>query len=412
MNDQVLRLPFGFSVVAALLVLNTAQAQPGLTLSDAVQQARAQGPWRDVPAARGALTRGEQSAATQFPNPTFEYRRENGGSPLPPDEFFTLTVPVDLTGRRLALWQARSVSVRRGVADSAAAQIELDHGAARAWIDAALSAELAAAAQTQAVALDSLAAFDESRFAAGAVAEVAALRTRVEADRAFLLAAAAQATAAKALATLRVWVGGDRASLASLAATPISTPPSRDALLALARRARPDALAAAAATEQLALRRSAERRGILGDVQLVGGTKNTSGFRNTAVVGFLLPLPLFNQNGGPRTTTDAEWRIAAATSAALALRVEADVDAAYEGWNAINARSTAARSLADRADDVAAIARATYREGASTLTAVLEAQRAAFDVRAAAADGLAALLRADLDLRAAAGRGPLDPWTP
>lgn len=399
-------------VLALVTCAVVADAQGPLTMEDAVARARSQGPWRDVPSARGALTRGEQALATQFPNPVFEYRRENGGSPLPPDEFFTLAIPVDLTGRRVALWQARAAATRRSAADSAAARIMLDHSTARAWVAAATTAEIAAAAHANAVALDSLAAFDSARFSAGAVAEVAALRTRVEADRAFLVAASAQVTAAKARAELRVWLGGDVAALATLVSAPRTVPPPRDALRSVARDTRPDLRAAAATAEQLALRRSAERRGIIGDLQLVGGTKNTSGIYNTAVVGFMLPLPLFNQNGGARTTTDAEWRIASAEAAAMSLRVDAELDAAYEGWQAIAVRGAAAATLAARADDVAAIARASYREGASTLTAVLEAQRAAYDVRAAAAEGLAARVLADLDLRAAAGRGPLDPWTP
>jgi outer membrane protein, heavy metal efflux system len=399
-------------VALACVIATEASAQGPLTLADAVVTARAAGPWRDVAGARGALTRGTQRLESQLPNPVLEYRRERNTPALMPDEFREIALPLDLTGRRVALVQAGRAAARRAAWDSAAVRLELEHGVAEAWIEATLATALAEAALAQAAALDSLAVFDAARFREGAVAEVASLRTRVESDRAALVAAAARGAAARARAALAVWVGAAVGATAPLTSAALDAPPPRDALLERATRARPDARAAQEAATQAALRRTAERRGILGDIQLVGGLKTTSGVANTGLIGVIVPMPLFNQNGGARDVTAAESRIASAEALALALRVDAEVRAAHEAWEAVAALGEAAVTLAPRADDVAAIARATYREGASTLTAVLEAQRAAFDIRVAAAEGLAARLRASLALRAAVGLGPLDPWSP
>ncbi len=399
-------------VVLAWCFAANASAQGALTLTDAVVTARSTGPWRDVAGARGALTRGTQRLESQLPNPVFEYRRERNTPALMPDEFREIALPLDLTGRRVALVQAGRAAARRAAWDSAALRLSLEHEVADAWIGATLAAALAEAAIAQAAALNSLADFDAARFREGAVAEVAALRTRVESDRAALLAAAARGTAARARAALGVWVGAAVVATSALVDEPVEAPPARDDLVARASRARPDARAAQEAATQAALRRTAERRGILGDVQVVGGLKTTGGVANTGLIGVAVPLPFFHQNGGARDVAAAEARIASAEAMAMALRVDSEVRAAFEAWEAVRVLGDAAVTLAPRADDVAAIARATYREGASTLTAVLEAQRAAFDVRVAAAEGLAARLRASLALRAAVGLGPLDPWTP
>ncbi len=394
------------------LVATGVGAQSPLSLADALARARASGPWRDLAGARGALTRGLQRVESQLPNPVFEFRRERNTPQLRPDEFREIALPLDLTGRRVALVQAGRAAARRAAWDSAAVRLDVEHDVAEAWIAATLATAVAEAAAAQALALDSLAIFDAARFREGAVAEVAALRTRVESDRAALVAAAARGDAARARAALSVWVGGTVAATAPLDAAPLDRPPPLEALLTRAAATRPDARAAQEAATQAALRRTAERRGILSDIQLVGGLKTTAGIANTGLFGVVVPMPLFNQNGGNRDVAAAEARLASADALALALRVEAEVRAAHEAWVAVAALGDAAVTLAPRADDVAGIARATYREGASTLTAVLEAQRAAYDVRVAAAEGLAARLRAALDLKAAVGLAPLDPWSP
>lgn len=398
--------------IAMATIASVLPAQGPLTLPDAVARARAAGPYRDVAGARGALVRGTQRQASQFANPVFEYRHERNTPTLMPDEFREVALPLDLTGRRVALWQAGRAAGRRAAFDSAAARVDLEHAVAEAWIAASAAAVRAGMAAAQAAALDSLAVFDAARFREGAVAEVAALRTRVEADRAALVAAAARGEAARARAELAVLLGGEVSAVASLEGRDHLGAPPLEQLLPTARRARPDLRAAEEALRQAQLVRSAERRGLIGDLQLVGGLKTTAGVANTGVLGVSMPLPLLNQNGGAREVATAEARLAEAEAAALRVRVDAEVRAAHEAWLAVWQLGDAAATLAPRADEVAAIARAAYREGGSTLTAVLEAQRAASDVGAAAIDGLAARLRAHLALKAAVGLGALDPWTP
>jgi cobalt-zinc-cadmium efflux system outer membrane protein len=131
----------------------------------------------------------------------------------------------------------------------------------------------------------------------------------------------------------------------------------------------------------------------------VGGYKRTIGF-NTALVGVLVPLPLFNANGGARERALGEALLARAALREAEARARGDVLSAIQGWNALRAAVPGdGAALATAGDDVAAITEAAYREGAVSLLELLESQRARADARAAAIRWRtdAALLRIDLD---------------
>ncbi|HZF68577.1 MAG TPA: hypothetical protein VEZ47_11100, partial [Gemmatirosa sp.] len=119
---------------------------PALTLERAVALARI-GPLARLGAARAAAlaARARQDAA--WPNPTAEWRREGVGHDVIADEFLTLAQPVDVTGRRAALRGAARAAGTRAAADSLRAVRDVEALAARAWLRAALAAELRAAAE-------------------------------------------------------------------------------------------------------------------------------------------------------------------------------------------------------------------------------------------------------------------------
>ena len=96
-----------------------AQAAP-LDLAAALQLARASGPLRKIADARETAGRGRVGESGQWPNPSIEWRRENLGSSLQPDIFATTYIPLDLTGRRLALRQATGAGRQRVQADAVA----------------------------------------------------------------------------------------------------------------------------------------------------------------------------------------------------------------------------------------------------------------------------------------------------
>ena len=376
------------ALLAVMVLGSGLGAQAPMTPDQAVAMARTRGPLAAAAAGRRLVTAGRGRTDAAWPNPTAEWRRENYDSPLQPDIFATLQVPVDLTGRRLALRQAGSLAGQRGVADSASAIRQLDVDVLRAFWRASLANELETIAEGEREARERTATFDAQRFREGAVAEVSAMRTQLEADRARIASAAAQADAARARADLARLLGTTMDSLGPLQAVStgalegIAVP---DTSWTTVRAQRPDLAAARLAAAEGERRWRAEQRGLLGDLNVVGGYKGTGGYA-TGLLGVLVPLPLFNRNEGPRERTRGEYVIAHADLQDLELRARGEVRAAAQAWDVVVAAGRAgAATLSERATEVARIAEASYREGAISLVELIEAQRARSDARAAAA---------------------------
>lgn len=342
-----------------------------------------------------------------FLNPTFEWRRENLNSALQPDIFGTLQLPLDLTGRRFALHSAVSAASARGRSDSVASVRQLEHDAARAYLRAALSQELLAVAQEERQARATLAAFDAGRFREGAVAEVVPMRTRLESDRARMVEATARGEHDRARGDLARVLALPVDSLPPLTALALgeSLPIVPDAEVAIKRAltSRADLTSLRHAAEENAHRLTGERRGVITDLQLVAGYKQTSG-ANTGVLGVIVPLPTFSRNEGMRERAAGEATIASAELRDAELRVRGEVTSALRAYTAIrDAMNDGASGIDARAAEIARIAEASYREGAISLVEVIEAQRARAESRAAAARWVVEVRLAILDINRAIG---------
>lgn len=356
-----------------------------LDLVRALQMARSSAPGLRVADARRDVTAGRGRETGQFTNPTVEYRRENLGSTLSPDIFTTLFVPFDLTGRRLALRRAGGAAQTRADADRTAERREVELQVARAWLRAAAAHEQLQVVQGQAVALREVATIDATRFREGSVAEVVALRTRLEADRATVLVAAATGELARARADLARMLGvPDRTlpALASLTAPAMPTPPDSGTAAALAVQSRPELAAREAAVREAQARLSAEQRGILGEWQLQGGSKKTAGVM-TGQLGLAMPLPLFNRNDGARQRVRGELGEAVAWRDDAILLVRGDAVAALTAYLAVQGTGPDVATFAQRAREIATIARTSYREGHASLVELLDAERASADALSA-----------------------------
>lgn len=353
------------------------------------------------------MAQGRARTDGAFPNPTAEWRRENLQSTLQPDIFVTLQLPVDLTGRRFALRSAGTALLARGRADSSSVSRALDAEVMRAYWRAALGTSLMTVATEEREAREQVADFDARRFGEGAVAEVAVIRTRLESDRARIAEAAASVEAERARGDLARLLGINVDSLPPLgplaAVDALPEVPDESAAVAQALAQRVDLAAMRFAAREAGYRATAERRGVIQDLQLVSGYKQTSGV-NTGVLGVLVPLPLFSRNEGPRERMQGESVVASAELQDAELRVRGEVIAAIRGVRALRtALSAGTASLDDRAAEVARIAEGAYREGAISLMELVEAQRARAESRAAALRWIVELHLATLDLNRALG---------
>lgn len=352
-----------------------------LDLARALVTARAHAPAFRAVAARRDMVIGRATEAAQWLNPTIEYRRENLGSRLSPDIFATLAVPLDLSGRKLALRRARSAATDRASADGAAERRDAELEVARAWLRASSAQAQLNIIRTHADELLDVARVDSVRQREGLIAEGVALRTKLEADRARVQVATAAGEWARARAELARALGVPTAELPPVHSVAAPTlPPSPDSTLAirLAMQSRPEVAARNAAVREATARLRAESRAAIGDWQLLGGSKQTAGVL-TGQVGLALPLPLFNRNEGARQRARGELAEAVAWRDDTAARAQADVIASIGAYSAMRDHAAEAATFASRGREVASIARTAYREGHATLLELLDAQRAASD---------------------------------
>ena len=357
-----------------------AQAAP-LDLAAALRVARVTGPLRKIADARETAGNGRVGESGQWPNPSIEWRRENLGSSLQPDIFATAYIPLDLTGRRLALRQASGAGRQRVQADAEAERRDAELAVARAWLHAAAADGARAVATRQWDALDEIATVDATRLREGLVSDAVGLRTQLEADRARVVLVTATGDAARAGAQLARLIGvrpDALPTLAPLAAPAMPAAPDSNTVKAVALRARPEVRARESALREAQRRYTAERRGLIGDMQLQGGTKQTSGFM-TGQIGLAMPVPLFNRNDAARQRSRGEYAEAQALRDDMLNQVEGGVGAAWRAYVASREAAAAASTFDARGREIARIARVAYREGHVTLTELLDAERAATD---------------------------------
>jgi cobalt-zinc-cadmium efflux system outer membrane protein len=116
-------------------------------------------------------------------------------------------------------------------------------------------------------------------------------------------------------------------------------------------------------------------------------------------VGIALPLPIFNHNRGPIAEAEAEQAHAVAELDVVRIESQLQLSRTRSALVATAGRLTRDRQLLQSATRVETMSLAAYREGASPLTSVLEAQRTARDVQAQYVDDAANALIAAATLR-------------
>jgi cobalt-zinc-cadmium efflux system outer membrane protein len=374
-------------LICMLLVSASAGAQQPLTRADAVAAAVARGSRVALARADTAASAAELAAARMLQNPTASASYSKSA----PQYHASLDLPLDF----LWLNGVRAASAREALA-AARYRFELERATAQYEADTAYTAALAARARARrsrrnAADADSLRRIAAIRRDAGDASDLDVELATVSAGQALNAATDDSLAALAALLDLQAVIGlpADRVVVApadSLALPEaVSAPDS----------GRPLAVAAAEATVRSEERSIAvARRSAWATPSLTVGfeTGDPAGDEPgiLPLVGFSIPLPLFNRNGpGVALATAARER-------ARAGLVVAEREGAAARARALRDQASArARALRDQgllasAERVAAMSLTAYAEGASPLSAVLEARRAARDALRQYIDDLAA----------------------
>lgn len=404
-----MRLSILSTVVGAwLLGAAAAHAEvPTITEPELVAAIQARDPRIARGAAEVSQAGARAAAAAVRPNPSLSIDREEpfvDGGGLPTN-YLRLIVPFDLSGRRgLGMAAAeRDVQAARHDVDRASFTIVLD--GLRVFHDAAharLQVDLLAAERESLVRAAQVV---RARGKAGDASGYEVRRIELELAAYDDLLATARLELQQSRQRLATLAGRSELELDAASSLPASgAVPALDALLQGAVEARGDHRAARLRIDASQRRMRAADRGWIPVPALTAGAITTDLGDRTAtgyVAGLLVTIPLFDHGQAEHAQAAADRQLAEADARWIATQVPAQIRAAYA---TLAARTEQAGSVAasqlDRLDAMIATAETAFREGDASLVELLDAHRAARDVRlrALALRHAVALARLDLEL--------------
>jgi cobalt-zinc-cadmium efflux system outer membrane protein len=397
---------------------HTTQAVPqdAVTLEQAVSTVLARSPRRQSAQAKRDAAREAAASAGTWPNPSIEVRSENWtfgswawtpmpepGSPPGLDFFTVLTQPIELAGQR-----GKRIGIahaERAAADAAMAQTDraLVMDTVRLFMDAVRSREWLRALESNREGLDTLLRAMTSRVREGYAAEADLAKFQAESARVQTQLLRAHLDLARSLAQLTALMQAPGPLRAEQLAEPVPRPvPAGDPaeLAARAAAASPDVLAAKARSARAAQALSLERARRVPDLNVAGGYKRTAGF-DTAIAGLMIVIPLFDRNKQAVAIAAGDHAAALSDVAAVEARALADARIVFDAAATLGA--LAARvddDLLRPAETVRTAARSAFREGATDILVLVDAERVYVDARREAVqlklDAIAAALEARL----------------
>src|SRR5262245_21231003 len=334
----------------------------------------------------------ERVAAKFRPRPGLTITGENLSinGPTPYTELYEVGAvfaqPIELGGRRALRREVANHSVSLAEARLANVLQRRLLDLRRGYMEAVLARANLEIARENQTAFSELVRLNTVRVKEGDVAEVELMRARVEQVK--FDSAVASATLAYQQAKIRLLeLLGENdytpATTLDLRSTLASSKvePELPRLREVALQRRPEIKIAE--EEQflaVAMLRLEESRG-KGEITPFAGYKRL-GTDNTLTVGVTIALPFGNRHQGEITRAAAQKQVAATNLQLMRNRVLAEVEAAYSAY--LTAREQVRiyeAGLLDQAEEAATITLAAYREGATPLIALIDAQRARAEAR-------------------------------
>ncbi|MFN8058966.1 MAG: TolC family protein [Vicinamibacterales bacterium] len=383
-------------IALLVLALQTAGAPapaPGpspapLTLGEAVTRARDTSPLRQAAAVLAEGTARAARLAGRLLNPLMDVRIENLGAGaevlgVPPDVFTVATQSLEWPGKRTV---RRAVAEAEGVVATetlASLERQLALEAVRIYMRAFRAREVLTSLSATRTGLATLVDTMARRVTEGVSAESDLLRFQTEAARLDAEVARTRVDLARALAELAALLGVPDVDAARLAAPPnwaslrVERPTALEPLV----EARPEVRVADARRLRAEHAAALERLRAKPEPAVTGGYKRTAGV-NTAVLGVTVAVPLFDRNGQAIARAEADAKAAARDVDVVRSRLLADIRAQLEAAATLAEQaSRVERDLLTPAEGVRNAARATFREGATDVLKLVDAERVYADVR-------------------------------
>lgn len=323
-----------------------------------------------------------------------------------PQYHVTMDLPIDFPALRRArigsAEAARTAAGYRFAFERAAVTLDADTTYTRALA----AREHARLSLRNAQEADSLRVIAVERRNAGDASDMDVELATVSAGQAENMAAADSLAFLSSVLDLQAVMGLTDQRVAVTPADSLTAPPASDMSLVSPAQAAAAPLQVAAAQAQLqsaVLGLRTQRRSIFTAPSIMFGfetgdpTHAEPGILPTFGIG--LPLPFFNRNSGPIAQAEAERTRAQAELTLATVQSRTEIARVRREQTIALGKVQRDRSLVVSANRVASMALTAYREGASPLATVLEAQRNAREVLAQYVDDLAAAWIAAAELR-------------
>jgi cobalt-zinc-cadmium efflux system outer membrane protein len=391
-------------------------AAAAVTLEQAVSTVLARSPGLKAAQARTDAAKEAARHAGALPNPTVEVRSENwtfnswAWTPKPDPaappglDFFTvLTQPVEIGGQRGKRAAIGAADRDEAEAALAATQRLLILDIIRVYVDALRSREWLRALDSNREGLDTLLRAMTSRVREGYTAEADLAKFQAESARVDTQRLRARLDLGRSLSLLTslmqdpVPIGADQLVEPVMRLAPPGDPVQ---LAAQAADRSPEVRAARARAARARDTVDLERARRVPDLHVAGGYKRTAG-TDTAIVGVLMAIPLFDRNTRAIATASGDRLAADFELAAIEARARADAQVVFDAARVLGERATHVDAdLLKPADTVRTAARSAFREGATDILMLVDAERVYVDARREAVqlklDAIAAALEARL----------------
>lgn len=379
-------LPVAIALSLVLATAWTAGAET-LTLAQAVERARTSSPLRSGAAALADGAKLASTLAGRPINPSIDVRVENltpqGPSLIQRDIFAVVSQPIELGGKRgLRRDLATADSdVSTLVLHSIERQIALD--TVRAYMRALRAREALATLGRQQEGVATLVSTMRRRVEEGYAAESDLLRFETESSRLAVERTRTRIELTRALQELSTLVGDTLPPDPEQLVTPepLDVPTLSDADLLAAIEHRPDVQLTAVRLQRARVAADLEHQRRLPDPAVSAGYKRTSGI-DTAVAAVTVAVPLFDRNAQAIASSRAAVRSVESDLDAVRRRAVAEARAAIDTAQALT-RSAASvtHDLLTPAEGVRNAAQAMFREGATDVLKLVDAERVYADVR-------------------------------
>jgi cobalt-zinc-cadmium efflux system outer membrane protein len=381
-----------------------AQTPSSLSRAEAVQTAMERGARLGVALADTLVANAQLIVARARPNPSLTASY----SGATPNYHVAADVPLDLPGLRQTRIRAAELGVQAAQLRFLSAKATIALEADTTYTHAIAARDRLALSRRNALDADSLLHMVERRRDAGDASEMDVQLARVNAGQQASITIGDSLTWISALLDLQGVLGMVSDRLEIRASDSLSLPPDA----ALPGQSTLAEAAASRSLESAILSARLQHRSIWSTPSISVGFEYHDPGGQTGIlptIGFGIGLPLFDRNRGGIAQAEAE-RARAAAELTLA-RVEARNEIAHAIRERENALSRVARDreVVTSANLVVAMSLTAYREGASSLPNVLQAQRTARDVLAQYIDDLANAWIATAELRVLALAPPSSP---